>query len=72
MITIIQKQPKKRLTGEAKKLVDRYKFINKEIDRFGGSVFYYPNSQREQAWNEDQKAISAKMKALGYNLDLYW
>lgn len=68
----ITKPTKKHLTPQAKKLVERYKFLNSELDRYCSSVFYIPNGPREKNYEAEQASINAQLKALGYNLDLYY
>ena len=67
-----KKAIKKKLTPDAKKLVERYKTLNREMDRYTGSVFYVPNGKREKDMIKEQQDISEKMKSLGYELDLYY
>lgn len=64
---------KKRLTPEAKKLVERYKFLNSELDRYCSSIFYKGEGDpREKKYIAEQQEINERMKTLGYNLDLYY
>lgn len=62
---------KKRLTPEAKKLVEKYRFYNRELDRYQGSVFYTgnPNDSRCKEYESAQKEIADKLEKLGYKID---
>ena len=59
------------LSPEAKKLVEKYRFLNRELDRYQGSVFYTgnPNDARCKKYEAEQKEISDKLSRLGYNID---
>lgn len=66
------KPAKKRLTPELKKIVDRYKFITQEEERYLGSVFAVPNSSRARGYEQELQALAIKFKKItGVSIDTY-
>jgi hypothetical protein len=64
---------KPRLTKEAATLVERYRFLNSELDRYCGSAFYRGEGDpRERKYLDEQSSIAARVTALGFVLDLYY
>jgi hypothetical protein len=66
------KPAKKRLTPELKRMVDRYKLISQEEERYLGSVFANPNSSRAKNYEKELIDLATRFKKMsGISIDAY-